>query len=676
MNRFASKFAASSLVIAAAMVGCHSDSMVSSASASTEQRAHQQAARFAEQARAALQQGDAARALGFAERAVEASPRDSGYRMLLADLYLKNGRFSSAEATYDDVLSIDSGNVRAGLSIALAQIAQGRSGDALVQLEQMRDTGPASDVGLAYALAGQPQRAIELLEPAARRGANGRTARIWRRLRPAGDWQRARTVAAQDARRELGRRLQHWASLAQPSGQQSAVATLLGVTPAADPGQPVRLALALPQDVAEAYAEAGTEAEAAPAAEAPAEAPVQFAEAPAPEPVAEPVQEPIQYAEAPVVTAPAPVYAAAPAPAAAATAPAQSASWWPAPSASADVPRLSLSSGCRRSACPRRAGARRAGRPVRYAAAMRSLSAPSPVVRRSPATVARTAARLPSGADRARRRGLGPHPARRRRRRRFVVQLGAFANTQNAERAWAQASSRFGFGARKARTARVTVNGRAVTRVSVAGFATAPTRTRLLVDPGARRQLLRRAAAGDAPVRWASQRPATAASEPYGTSRKGGRLRAGAFFLERFPQQIEQGQLARRIFARASSARTACPVDFRIARKPSAARGHSRVNWLLTIRPVEIASARTPRPICRLPDPAERQQLAAARLPVLSNSRRAAASGVSPGSISPLGIAQAPASCSAKRAAEMDEEQLDPGSPAGGTRGSRRSPAP
>ena len=54
MNRFASKIAASTMVIAVAMVGCHSDTIVASASASTDERSHQQAARFAEQARAAV----------------------------------------------------------------------------------------------------------------------------------------------------------------------------------------------------------------------------------------------------------------------------------------------------------------------------------------------------------------------------------------------------------------------------------------------------------------------------------------------------------------------------------------------------------------------------------------------------------------------------------------------
>jgi Flp pilus assembly protein TadD len=528
MNRFASKFAASSLVIAAAMVGCHSDSVVGSASASTEQRAHQQAARLAEQARSALQQGDAARALTLAERAVEASPQDVGYRMLLADIYLKNGRFRSAEAAYDDVMSLDTANVRAGLSIALTQIAQGRSDDALVQLEQMQDSAPPSDVGLAFALAGQPQRAIELLEPAARASdANGRTRQnLALAYALAGDWQRARAVAAQDVSpAELGQRLQHWASLAQPSGQQSAVATLLGVTPAADPGRPVRLALQQPAPVAEAYAEAAPAQEPAPAAPPRIEAPVQLAQAAVPEPVAAaPVQDPIQYAEAPVVTAPEPVrLAAAPAAAPAARQPVQSASWWPAPSAAAPAPAETASEPVRlaevelsapvAAPAPAPAPAPAAQEaPARYAAAMRSLSAPSPVLTRSPATVARTARPTFVPAPISRAAAVSARiPRIASGSGRFVVQLGAFANAANAERAWAQASRRFGFAASEARTARVTVNGREVTRVSLAGFASRADAVRVCSSIQARGgSCFVRAAAGDAPVRWASQGRAAA----------------------------------------------------------------------------------------------------------------------------------------------------------------------
>ena len=512
MNRFATKFAASTMVIAAAMVGCHSDTVVASASASTSDRSLQQAGRLAEQARSALQSGDVARALGLAERAVEMSPRDAGYRMLLADLYLRNGRFRSAETSYGDVLSIDPSNVRAGLSTALAQIAQGRSSDALVQLEQLDGAAAASDVGLAYALAGQPQRAIELLEPAARGPeANGRTRQnLALAYALAGDWQRARTVAAQDVSpAELGQRLQQWAALAQPSAPHSAVATLLGVTPVEDPGQPVRLALAEPEAQPVAYAAAEpapvpvTEPEvqlASAAVESPAEAPVQVAEAPAPAPVFVPVQEPIQYAEAPVIPAAEPVVvASAPAPAPVVAQPVQTAAWWPSPRAAAPAEAPAPAEAAPAEAAP-------ATPEVRYAAAVRTLSAPSPVLTRSPATVARAARPtfrpspvVRAAAITARIPRLGSGAGQ------FVVQLGAFANPANAERAWAQASSRFGIRDAEPRTARVTVGGRTLTRVSIAGFSSRADAVRVCSSIKSRGgSCFVRATAGDTAVRWAS----------------------------------------------------------------------------------------------------------------------------------------------------------------------------
>jgi Flp pilus assembly protein TadD len=491
MNGFATKFAASTMVIAAAMVGCHSDSVVASASASTSERSMQQAGRLAEQAQAALRSGDSARALGLAERAVEMSPHDAGYRMLLADLYLKNGRFRSAETSYGDVLTIDPANVRAGLSTAL------------VQLEQLTGTAPASDVGLALALAGQPQRAIELLEPAARGSdANGRTRQnLALAYALAGDWQRARTVAAQDVSpAELGQRMQQWAALAQPSASGSAVATLLGVTPVADPGQPVRLALAPPQAQPVAYAEAQAAPVPAPqpevqvasaSFEAPAEVPVQIAEAPAAEPVAAPVQEPIQYAEAPVV----PAVEAAPAPAAAQ--PVQTAAWWPSPRAAAAEAQAPVD-------------AEPATPEVRYAAAVRTLSAPSPALTRAPATVARAARPTfrPSPVVRAAAAITARIPRLGSGAGQFVVQLGAFANPANAERAWAQASSRFGIRDAEARTAQVTVGGRTLTRVSIAGFSSRADAVRVCSSIRERGgSCFVRATAGDSPVRWASAAP-------------------------------------------------------------------------------------------------------------------------------------------------------------------------
>lgn len=536
MKMIATKFAASTMVIALAMVGCQADIMTSSATASTAERTDARADRLAEQARAALQRGDAAAALSLAERAVEMAPRDAGYRMLLADLYLKNGRFRSAETSYSDVAEIDVGNVRAGLSIALSQIAQGRNGDAILTLEEIQDRAPAADVGLAFALAGEPRRAIALLEPAARaQGADGRTRQnLALAYAFAGDWQRARTVAAQDVSpAELGARLQHWASLARPSSQNGAVAALLGVTPADDPGQPVRLALNVAAPATEAYAEA----EAAPEAEPAAEAPVEYAEAevPAPafeEPVAEPVAaEPIRYAEAPVIVEPAPVavsepepetvrYAAVAAPAPApAPAPAaeQSGSWWPAESDAAPVeaapapapvpaPVQFAAAEPVRAPAPARSEVEDAPAPAAVAAI---LSAPSPILQRT-AAPARTSRPVFAPARVNRAVAMSARiPRTVAGNGNFVVQLGAFANPGNAERAWNNARQRYGLTQAQGRTASVTMGGRQLTRVSVAGFQSRGAAVQLCASIKAQGgACFVRGTAGDAPVpvRWASAR--------------------------------------------------------------------------------------------------------------------------------------------------------------------------
>src|SRR5262245_8449003 len=75
-----------------------------------------QAETLHEQAARALRQGQLGQAQNAMEQAVALSPRDSGYRQLLADIYLKQGRFASARTTYADVLELDPSNVRAGLS--------------------------------------------------------------------------------------------------------------------------------------------------------------------------------------------------------------------------------------------------------------------------------------------------------------------------------------------------------------------------------------------------------------------------------------------------------------------------------------------------------------------------------------------------------------------------------
>jgi D-alanyl-D-alanine carboxypeptidase len=273
---------------------------------------------LATRAQVALEKGDTATAIDFAERAVAASPRDAGFRGLLANAYFAAGRFASAEAAYKDSLALIQNQPQLVLKLALVTIAQGNTGEAMAQLDAARDYLDPSDYGLALALAGQPAAAVSVLEQAARQV--GADARVRQNLALAhalvGDWTAARTIAGQDLPADqVDTRIEQWMTFAKPVRASDQVAALTGVTPAAaDPGQPVRLALA-PQETRTAAAEP---AFAAPVSEpepvlvaeapAPAPAPVEFAAAPVIEPVM------IAAAEVPAIAAPEPVAAPRPQP--------------------------------------------------------------------------------------------------------------------------------------------------------------------------------------------------------------------------------------------------------------------------------------------------------------------------------------------------------------------------
>jgi Flp pilus assembly protein TadD len=458
MNSKALKFAVSALAIGATMVACKPAANASRpVSASTKANAPEATASAAyAKAQAAVQAGDLRSALAFAEQAVEASPRDLGYRMLLADLYLKDGRFSSAETTFEDVLTLDPGNVRAGLSVALTRIALGRAGGAIAQLDEMRAAPPA-DLGLAYALAGETARAVQILEPAAR--AADAPARVRQNLALAyalsGDWLKARTTAAQDVSPEqLGARMEHWAKIAQPRQSWDQVAALLGVTPRDDDGQPARLALAPSPDSSTALA--------------------------AVEPVAAPA--PVQLA---AVGGPADAVSAA----AAAEAPPALPAWV---SASSD-----------QAAATQAAAAPEPEADVRpvYADAVQALVTPQPaILQAAPApTMAPVRSFERAAAKRAAVRtvqGTG----------RFVVQLGAFNSAAAVERGWAHAYKRYGFTDHTPLSTTVRLPRGTFHRLSVAGFTRHADAARVCQSVKAKGgACFVRAVAGDAPVQWASR---------------------------------------------------------------------------------------------------------------------------------------------------------------------------
>ncbi|WP_082472950.1 SPOR domain-containing protein [Sphingomonas sp. Leaf357] len=208
-------------------------------------------------ARKALAGDDALAAVKFGEAAVSYDPAVVAYRLILGQAYLKAGRFTSAHAAFSDALVLDPTNGKAALNLALAEIAEGNWDGARHTLDANAATIPVSDRGLAMALAGDPGGAVELLGPAVRApDADAKTRQNFAlSLALAGRWQDAKTVAAMDvAPGDLDARILQWAAFANPKSASDQVASLLGVTPVVDPGQPVALALNSNKTVAVAAA--------------------------------------------------------------------------------------------------------------------------------------------------------------------------------------------------------------------------------------------------------------------------------------------------------------------------------------------------------------------------------------------------------------------------------------
>jgi Flp pilus assembly protein TadD len=452
-KKIAAKLAVSALALTTTMVACKPAAQAYRPAFASTAPSAKKASEVYEKALGLARAGKLGPALSEAEQAVALSPRDVGYRMLLADLYLKTGRFQSAETTYGDVLRLDPENKRAGLTLALAQIGLGDGAAAVATLDRVAETAPAGDVGLAYALAGKTERAIGILEPAARApGADGRVRQnLALAYALAGDWAKARTTAAQDvAPADLQGRLQAWAALANPGAGAEKVASLFGTHPVADAGQPTRLALADPAPTRLAAADPAPEP-------APAAAASLAPETKQPEPVN--VQLGFASAEPVAIAAPA-------APAAAQPKEETKAVYADAVQSLVAMPQ-----------------------PVHAAAAAKIRVEP---IRHFDAPVRHTFAEKPAPAY------AGPG--------KFAVQLGAFASPAGVERAWAQAYKRYGFSQHTPLSTTVTMPGRGTFhRLSVAGFQSRGAADRICASVRAHGgACFVRAVAGDAPTRWAS----------------------------------------------------------------------------------------------------------------------------------------------------------------------------
>lgn len=204
------------------------------------------ASRSADRAQELLEKGKTARAIAAAERAVELSPSNAGHRALLGQVYLSVGRFASAQESFDAAVQLGDTSTHTVVGHALALIGTGHQDQALGLVEANAQTLPASDYGLALALAGQAERGAMVLADVVRAGeATARDRQnLALSLALAGRWLEARLIAAQDLGPNVaGERMEQWAAIAQTPDHRMRVASVLGTSVTEDPGMPVRLAL-------------------------------------------------------------------------------------------------------------------------------------------------------------------------------------------------------------------------------------------------------------------------------------------------------------------------------------------------------------------------------------------------------------------------------------------------
>ncbi|MFN9633259.1 MAG: tetratricopeptide repeat protein, partial [Erythrobacteraceae bacterium] len=199
-------------------------------------------------AQTALAKGQTEKAIAHAEAAVLADPRNPSFRALLGATYLEAGRFESAATSFGDALDLGNEDPRTVLSFALAKTALGDGRAAVQVLDDYAKLINPADLGLAYALAGQPQRGVHVMINALR-SAEEASPKLRQNLAYtyalAGNWRAARVMAAEDVPADqLDARIVEWAATSSPEQYQQRVAAMLGVTARADGGQPQQLALA------------------------------------------------------------------------------------------------------------------------------------------------------------------------------------------------------------------------------------------------------------------------------------------------------------------------------------------------------------------------------------------------------------------------------------------------
>ncbi len=454
-SKFA-KFAVSTLVIGTSMTAFGPVSQQARAvTASDPSVAVKKAAGYADEASAILAsaKGNKAKAFDRAERAVALMPNNASYRSLLGRAYVAAGRFASAETSFADALTLEPGNGKFALNLALMKIARGDNGAAMSLLEEHRPLIALADYGLALALAGDIVGAISTLQEAARGPDASAKARQNLGLAYAlgGRWIEARVVASQDLSPDMvDARMGEWALMASPRAAWDQVAGLLRVTPVADAGQPARLALVMSAGQALAQATPQNSAVEVLSAVPEVETADAFAAA-EPAPVFETSVEAVKQPKAPE-----PVYQA---PAAASTV-----------SIALNAPKPYVAPLIRAEQSPLKQAVVRTGGTMQKAAFV-------PAIHRG----------VRSG--------------------QFVVQLGAYSKLAQAESAWERAANRVGeLRNYDPTSARVNVKGGALLRLAVSGFVTREAANQVCTQvKKSGGQCFVRSISGDAPMQFVSR---------------------------------------------------------------------------------------------------------------------------------------------------------------------------
>ncbi len=256
----------------------------------------------------ALAENETGKAVRYAEEAVQADPRDASRRTLLGKAYLRDGRLASARQALAEAVSLGDNSPRTALMLALAEIGSGSARSAVATLAQHGNAIPASDRGLAFALAGETARGVEIIASDIRAGNDNPKNRqnLAYAFALDGRWREARMMAAQDVPADvIDNRMTEWAMTARPDQVGVRVARLVGAEYKDDAGMPAQLALANFPAVKAAPAPVMAESKPAPVKAAPVPAPVKAAPVKVAEaqPVAKPAATPAPKKAEPVVVA-------------------------------------------------------------------------------------------------------------------------------------------------------------------------------------------------------------------------------------------------------------------------------------------------------------------------------------------------------------------------------------